>query len=154
MNFTKIALKIELNQIKIWLRENDYKVNKHILGEYQDDDERWTDYLQERSVKLARYNDIEHELLTTEWVDDVIPQPVDEVVDDVVEQVVDEVVDDIIPIEEQINYSYEDIEAAKNMDVVEDLETTEEVIEDVVDDLETVEETDSTDEDTEKALTE
>jgi hypothetical protein len=96
MNFTKLALKIELNQIKIWLKENDYKVNKHLLGEYQDDDERWIEYLQERSVKLARYNDIEHEILTTEWVDDVIPEPIDEVVDDVVEQVVDDVVNDVV----------------------------------------------------------
>ena len=94
MNFTKIRLQIEKNTIKAWLQENDYKINKHLLGEYADDDVRWVEYLQERSVKLARYNDIEHELLTTEWVDDVIPQPIEpepvEVVDDVVEQVVDE----------------------------------------------------------------
>jgi hypothetical protein len=140
MNFTKIVLEFELKQIKIWLKDNDYKVNKFSLGEYDAKDERWITYLKERDIKLKRYNDIEHELLTTEWVDDVLPEPVDEVVDDVVEQVVDYVFDDIIPIEEQTNYSYEDIEAAKNMDVVEDLET--------------VEETDSTDEDTEKALTE
>jgi uncharacterized membrane protein len=53
---------------------------------------------------------------------------------------VDDVVDDFVPIEEQTNYSYEDIEAAKNMDVVEDLEK--------------VEETDSTDEDTETTFSE
>jgi hypothetical protein len=132
----------ETQDIQTWLKENDYKINKHLLGEYAENDPRWTDYLQQRQVKLARYNDLEQVIAQSvkEPFDLTLLQPVDKVVDDVVEQVVDDVVDDIIPIEEQINYSYEDIEAAKNMDVVEDLEK--------------VEETDSTDEDTEKALTE
>jgi hypothetical protein len=68
-------------------------------------------------------------------VEEPTPIPVevvDDVVDDVVEQVVDDVVDDIIPIEEQINYTYEDIEAAKI------IETEEEVVEDsTVEDTET-----------------
>ena len=63
------------------------------------------------------------------------PEPV-EVVDDVVEQVVDDVVydvvDDILPIQEQTNFTYEDIEAAKLV------ETEEVVVEDsTVEDTET-----------------
>jgi hypothetical protein len=132
----------ELQDIQAWLQAHDYIINKHLLGEYKDNDKRWTDYLQQRQVKLARYNDLEQVIAQAvkEPFDLTLLTPVDDVVDEVVEQVVDDVVDDVIPIEEQINYSYEDIEAAKNMDVVEDLEK--------------VEETDSTDEDTEKALTE
>jgi len=138
MNFTKIRLKSEAHQIQIWLKENDYKINKHLLGEYQDDDVRWVEYLQERQVKLARYNEIEHTLLTTEWVDDVIPQPIEPEpeVNDAVDDMVEQVVDDILPIQEQTNYTYEEIEAAK-------LVETEEVVE-----------SDSTVEDTETEITE
>lgn len=50
---------VEMNEIKMWLNEHDYIINKHTLGEYQDDDERWLNYLQERQVKLARYNELE-----------------------------------------------------------------------------------------------
>jgi len=131
---------IQLANIQEWLKAHDYMINKHLLGEYKDNDKRWKDYLQERKEKLEQYNALEVLHIDKEPFDLTLLQPVDKVVDDVVEEVVDEVVDDIIPIEEQTNYSYEDIEAAKNMDVVEDSET--------------VEETDSTDEDTEKALTE
>jgi hypothetical protein len=41
-----------------------------------------------------------YELLTTEWVDDVLPEQIDDVVDDVVEQVVDDVVDDLEAVKE------------------------------------------------------
>ena len=49
----------ELKDIQQWLNANDYKVNKHLLGEYQDNDERWTSYLQARQDKLSRYNELE-----------------------------------------------------------------------------------------------
>ena len=50
---------VEIQEIKEWLNANDYKINKHSLGEYKDTDERWTTYLEERQVKLARYNELE-----------------------------------------------------------------------------------------------
>lgn len=53
------TIKQEMNQIKAWLNANDYIINKHTLGEYSDTDSRWTNYLAERKVKLARYNLLE-----------------------------------------------------------------------------------------------
>lgn len=53
------AIKQEMASIKKWLNENDYIINKHTLGEYSDTDYRWTNYLAERKVKLARYNELE-----------------------------------------------------------------------------------------------
>jgi hypothetical protein len=49
----------EMEQIKQWLIENDYKINKHTLGEYADDDLRWVEYLEQRQEKLLRYNELE-----------------------------------------------------------------------------------------------
>ena len=49
----------EIQEIKQWLLANDYKINKHTLGEYTDTDTRWTTYLEERKTKLARYNELE-----------------------------------------------------------------------------------------------
>jgi len=49
----------EIQEIKQWLLANDYKINKHTLGEYTDTDTRWTTYLQERKTKLERYNELE-----------------------------------------------------------------------------------------------
>lgn len=49
----------ELQFIQDWLQQNDYKINKHALGEYSDTDERWTSYLEERKEKLLRYNELE-----------------------------------------------------------------------------------------------
>lgn len=49
----------EMEKIKEWLVENDYKVNKHSLGEYSDTDKRWTSYLKERQEKLLIYNELE-----------------------------------------------------------------------------------------------
>lgn len=51
---------IELENIRQWLLDNDYKINKHTLGEYSDNDERWTSYLAERQLKLSRYNELEN----------------------------------------------------------------------------------------------
>ena len=49
----------EIQKIKEWLNANDYKINKHTLGEYTDTDTRSTTYLEERKTKLARYNELE-----------------------------------------------------------------------------------------------
>lgn len=49
----------EMFKIKQWLNLNDYIINKHVLGEYTDADEKWLNYLEERKVKLARYNELE-----------------------------------------------------------------------------------------------
>jgi hypothetical protein len=49
----------EMEEIKRWLSENDYKVNKHSLGEYADDDPRWVEYIEQRQTKLLRYNELE-----------------------------------------------------------------------------------------------
>lgn len=53
------AIKQEMAEIKAWLNANDYIINKHTLGEYTDTEPRWTNYLAERKVKLARYNELE-----------------------------------------------------------------------------------------------
>ena len=36
-----------------WLSDNDWKVNKHTLGEWSDDDERWLAYLADRAKVRA-----------------------------------------------------------------------------------------------------
>lgn len=57
--FDKKPLEIERIEIFQWFADNDYKINKHTLGEYSDTDERWTSYLKERKEKLLRYNELE-----------------------------------------------------------------------------------------------
>lgn len=49
----------EMQEIIAWLNANDYIINKHTLGEYGDNDERWLNYLAQRKVKLERYNELE-----------------------------------------------------------------------------------------------
>lgn len=56
------TIKQEMASIKAWLNANDYIINKHTLGEYSDTDPRWTNYLAERKIKLARYNELELEV--------------------------------------------------------------------------------------------
>lgn len=105
MQFPHQQERKELQDIERWLNANDYKINKHTLGEYTDDDERWTSYLQDRQVKLARYNELELiiasgllpafdvSLLTP------IPEPepiVEEVVEEVVEPTETELLEEII----------------------------------------------------------
>lgn len=48
----------ELNNIKIWLQENDWMPNKITTGEWQDTDPRWLAYKQERAVKRARQDEL------------------------------------------------------------------------------------------------
>ena len=49
----------EMSSIKSWLNANDYIINKHTLGEYTDNNPKWLNYLAERKLKLARYNELE-----------------------------------------------------------------------------------------------
>lgn len=53
------AIKQEMASIISWLNANDYIINKHTLGEYTDTSEKWVNYLSERAIKLARYNELE-----------------------------------------------------------------------------------------------
>ena len=39
-----------------WLADNDWKVNKRMLGEWAEDDERWIQYLTERRLIRAEYD--------------------------------------------------------------------------------------------------
>jgi hypothetical protein len=54
----KVELQNELLQIKKWFLDNDYKVNKVIIGEWQDTDPRWIEYKKERDIKRARQDKI------------------------------------------------------------------------------------------------
>ena len=54
----KVAYENELQQIKKWFLENDYKVNKVITGEWEDTDSRWLDYKKERAIKRTRQDEI------------------------------------------------------------------------------------------------
>lgn len=44
----------ELDDIGFWFDDNDWKVNKVVIGEWAETDERWTSYIAERGVKRAR----------------------------------------------------------------------------------------------------
>jgi hypothetical protein len=59
----KVDLENELQQIKKWFLENDYKVNKVFIGEWQEDDARWVEYKQQRALYRKRLDEIEKELL-------------------------------------------------------------------------------------------
>ena len=85
----------EMQSIREWLTAHDYIVNKHTLGEYADDDERWTTYLQQRAEKLARYNELEQQVFTPIPFDLTLLTPI---VEEVVEEqpTEQEVLDEII----------------------------------------------------------
>ena len=40
-----------------WFSDNDWKVNKHVLGEWSDTDPRWLDYLAGREKARKVYDD-------------------------------------------------------------------------------------------------
>lgn len=88
----------ELQAIREWLTAHDYIVNKHTLGEYANDDERWTTYLQERADKLARYNELEQQAFTPIPFDLTLLEPI---VDEVIEEqpTEQELLDEIITTE-------------------------------------------------------
>ena len=58
----KKVYRIELNEIKQWFSDNDWKPNKIITGEWLENDPRWLEYKQERAVKRARQDEL-NELL-------------------------------------------------------------------------------------------
>lgn len=51
-------LRSELEEINIWLQENDWKVNKIVIGEWEVTDPRWIDYLSERANKRERQDEL------------------------------------------------------------------------------------------------
>jgi hypothetical protein len=46
-----------------WLADNDWKVNKVVVGEWEQDDARFLDYKQQRAIKRKRLDEIEKEML-------------------------------------------------------------------------------------------
>jgi uncharacterized protein involved in type VI secretion and phage assembly len=44
--------------IKQWLTQNDWKVNKITLGEWEDTDPRWVEYKEQRAIKRERLDEI------------------------------------------------------------------------------------------------
>ena len=54
----KINYRKELNSILKWFADNDWKINKIVIGEWQQNDQRWQEYLTERAIKRARYDEL------------------------------------------------------------------------------------------------
>lgn len=54
----KIKYRQELNEIQKWLSDNDWKINKIVIGEWTIDDPRWQEYLKERTIKRKRYDEL------------------------------------------------------------------------------------------------
>ena len=48
----------ELQAIQKWFYDNDWKVNKVVIGEWKTTDNRWLDYLTERTIKRARQDEL------------------------------------------------------------------------------------------------
>jgi hypothetical protein len=48
----------EKKDILQWLADNDWKVNKVVVGEWTKEDQRWIDYLNERQEKRNRLDQI------------------------------------------------------------------------------------------------
>lgn len=48
----------ELQKIQKWFVDNDWKVNKIVIGEWATTDERWLGYLKERAIKRARQDEL------------------------------------------------------------------------------------------------
>jgi hypothetical protein len=67
----------QLQDIQAWLKAHDYIINKHLLGEYKDNDKRWKDYLQQRKEKLEQYNALEVLHIDKEPFDLTLLTPVD-----------------------------------------------------------------------------
>jgi len=49
---------LELDEIQVWLSRNDWIPNKIITGEWTNNDKRWTDYLNERTEKRKRQDEL------------------------------------------------------------------------------------------------
>jgi hypothetical protein len=91
---------IQLQDIQAWLQAHDYIINKHLLGEYKDNDKRWIDYLQQRKEKLEQYNALEVLHIDKEPFDLTQLQPVDplqiETIEDAIELSEEQLLEDII----------------------------------------------------------
>ena len=55
---TLILAKEELYEIQKWFSDNDWIVNKIVVGEWTTNDERWLNYLAERQVKRKRQDEL------------------------------------------------------------------------------------------------
>lgn len=55
---TLILAKEELWEIQKWFSDNDWVVNKIVVGEWTTDDERWINYLAERKEKRKRQDEL------------------------------------------------------------------------------------------------
>lgn len=60
---TLILAKEELWEIQKWFSDNDWIVNKIVVGEWSTDDERWINYLAERQVKRKRQDELNQTLI-------------------------------------------------------------------------------------------
>ena len=58
-------LGVELGEIQKWFAETDYIPNKVVVGEWEETDERWISYKQERAKKRARQDEIMKQLTST-----------------------------------------------------------------------------------------
>lgn len=54
----KETLKLELKEIDKWLGDNDWKINKIVVGEWTTEDSRWKAYVDERITKRSRRDEI------------------------------------------------------------------------------------------------
>ena len=59
----KQANEKEQADILQWLADNDWKVNKVVVGEWEKEDPRWIEYISERQAKRKRLDEIEKEIL-------------------------------------------------------------------------------------------
>jgi hypothetical protein len=51
-------IQFEKDELLKWLFDNDWKVNKIIVGEWNIEDPRWIDYKNERQIKRKRLDEI------------------------------------------------------------------------------------------------
>jgi len=58
----KANLQEEYFDILAWLSQNDWKVNKVVLSEWEATDPRWVEYKEQRAVKRARLDKIREAL--------------------------------------------------------------------------------------------
>ena len=61
MNRKSLAEQKKAEALK-WLADNDWKINKHTLGEWADDDPRWLEYLADRKRVREEYETAEETL--------------------------------------------------------------------------------------------
>ena len=58
----KANLQEEYFDIRAWLNQNDWKINKVFLGEWAETDPRWVEYKEQRQIKRARFDKIKEAL--------------------------------------------------------------------------------------------